>query len=184
MFNTPQGSVLMLFSGWQFRSRIVWLIAVCVLVSLDQLTKTYFANTIPLGGAIPVTEWFNLVHLLNEGAAFSFLADADGWQRPFLITVSLLVVIPVTVVCLSKHIDALDRWIGGAVVAGGTGNLIDRIQTGAVVDFLDVHWHRLHWPAFNLADIYIVLAAITWVLLSLKPATRRTANVHKPKIER
>ncbi len=174
----------MLFSVWQKRSRIVWLIAVCVLVGLDQITKAYFANTIPLGGGIQVTEWFNLVHVLNKGAAFSFLADADGWQRPFLITVGLLVVIPVTVVCLGKPIDALDRWVGGAVVAGGTGNLIDRFQTGAVVDFLDLHWDGLHWPAFNLADIYIVLAAITWFLLSLTLATRRTAPADEPKIKR
>ena len=174
----------MLFSVWLKRPRIVWPISVCVLVGLDQLTKAYFANTIPLGGGIQVTEWFNLVHVLNEGAAFSLLADADGWQRPFLITVSLLVVIPATVVCLSKHVDALDRWIGAAIVAGGTGNLIDRVQTGAVVDFLDLHWQRLHWPAFNLADIYIVLAAITWLVLSLKPATRRTATDPEPGSKR
>jgi signal peptidase II len=51
------------------------------------------------------------------------------------------------------------------VVAGGASNLIDRIQTGAVVDFLDIHWRGMHWPAFNLADSYIVCAVLVWILL-------------------
>ncbi|OOV08803.1 hypothetical protein RF819_20880 [Rhodoferax fermentans] len=54
-------------------------------------------------------------------------------------------------------------WV--AWLAGGASNLIDRIQAGAVVDFLDVHWREWHWPAFNLADSYIVCAVCVWILL-------------------
>lgn len=168
---------------WRRRPRILWLIVVGVLAGLDQLTKAYFANTIPLGGAIEVTDWFRLVHALNEGAAFSLFANADGWQRPFLIAVSLLVIFPVTIVCMTKQIDPVERWLGGIVVAGGTGNLIDRIQTGAVVDYLDVHWNGLHWPAFNLADVYIVCALIVWGLLSYKIFTRPSATTPRAKAE-
>ena len=96
------------------------------------------------GEAVVVTDWFNFVHLLNRGAAFSFLASADGWQRPLLIGVSFLVIVPVTLVCMYKKVEPVERWMGGLVVAGGTSNLIDRIQTGAVVDFLDVHWREWH----------------------------------------
>jgi len=156
------------------------MIVISVLVGLDQLTKAYFAETIPLGGTVQVTDWFNLVHALNEGAAFSLFATADGWQRPFLIAVGLLVIIPVTIVCMAKQIDPTERWLGGIVVAGGTGNLVDRIHMGAVVDFLDVHWRGLHWPAFNLADVYIVAAVIVWGLLSLRLITLPKGH-HRPQ---
>ncbi|MBA3058766.1 MAG: signal peptidase II [Gammaproteobacteria bacterium] len=155
----------MFLTHWRQRQRTLWVILVVTLIGLDQLTKTYFANTIALGEANFVTDWFNLVHALNKGAAFSFLANADGWQRPLLIGVSILVIVPVTLVCMFKKTESIERWAGGLVVAGGTSNLIDRIQTGAVVDFLDLHWRGWHWPAFNLADSYIVCAVFVWVLL-------------------
>jgi signal peptidase II len=155
----------MFLTYWRQRQRMLWVILVGALIGLDRLTKSYFANTIALGEAIPVTDWFNLVHVLNKGAAFSFLANADGWQRPMLIGVSILVVVPITLVCLLKKTDSLEGWAGGLVVAGGASNLIDRIHTGAVVDFLDLHWRGWHWPAFNLADSYIVCAIFVWFLL-------------------
>jgi signal peptidase II len=158
----------MFFFNWRQRPRLLWVIMVGLLIGLDQLTKTYFATTIALGDAVRVTDWFNLVHVLNKGAAFSFLADADGWQRPLLIGVSLLVVVPITLVCVYKEVEPVERWVGGLVVAGGASNLIDRIQIGAVVDFLDVHWRGLHWPAFNLADIYVVSALCVWTLVIWK----------------
>lgn len=148
--------------------RLVWLLFVALLVAADQLAKTYFANTIPLGSGVEVTSWFNLVHILNTGAAFSILADAGGWQRYFFIVIAAVVVIGVTFASLMRRTDPFERKVGALVVAGGGGNLIDRIQSGAVVDFLDVHWRGLHWPAFNLADIFVVAAVGAWLLLSLK----------------
>lgn len=160
----------------QRNSRWTWLAAVTILILLDQSTKSYFSTALKLGEAIQVTEWFNLVHVLNTGAAFSLLADAGGWQRWFFIGVSALVVGVVSVVCLVPKVAPLDRWLGAFVVGGGGGNLVDRIQLGAVVDFLDLHWRGIHWPAFNLADVFIVCAALTWFLVSLK-ATHR----HPPR---
>lgn len=61
-------------------------------------------------------------------------------------------------------------------MAGGSGNLIDRIDSGAVTDFLDVHWRGLHWPAFNLADVFIVLAAGAWILMSLSSSRVASGN--------
>ena len=163
----------MLLFHWRQRPRVLWVIFVGALICLDQLTKIYFANTIALGEAIVVTDWFNFVHVLNRGAAFSYLASADGWQRPLLIGVSFLVIVPVTLVCMYKKMEPVERWMGALVVAGGTSNLIDRIQTGAVVDFLDAHWREWHWPAFNLADSYIICAVGVWILLS-----RNTTPAH------
>ncbi|EWS65833.1 Lipoprotein signal peptidase [Hydrogenophaga sp. T4] len=146
-------------SPWRGRPRLAWLIAVALLLALDQLSKAWFASTIALGTAIEVTTWFNLVHVLNTGAAFSLLADAGGWQRVFFIVIGFVVVVPITFVCLARQVAPLDRVAGALLVAGGGGNLIDRIASGAVTDFLDLHWRGLHWPAFNLADVFIVLAA-------------------------
>jgi len=164
---------------WRVYPRWVWIAVVLALILLDQITKVFFASIIPLGGSIEVTSWFNFVHLLNTGAAFSILADTGGWQRWFFISLSVLVVVPITVLCLLKKIDPAERWIGAGVVAGGGGNLIDRVQTGAVVDFLDVHWRSLHWPAFNLADVFIVCAMIAWVGLSIAISKRKATGLRE-----
>ncbi|MEY3519339.1 MAG: hypothetical protein RLZZ177_54 [Pseudomonadota bacterium] len=150
-----------------------WLAAVAILLLLDQSTKSYFSTTLELGEAIRVTDWLNLVHVLNTGAAFSLLADAGGWQRWFFIGISVLVVGVVSVACLARQAEPLDRWLGAFVVGGGGGNLVDRVQIGAVVDFLDFHWGNIHWPAFNLADVFIVCAALTWCVVSLKAPPRQ-----------
>jgi signal peptidase II len=154
---------------WTQRNpRWIWLVTVTILLWLDQTTKSFFSNALELGEAIAVTQWFNFVYVLNPGAAFSFLADAGGWQRWFFIGISVMVVGIVSTVCLSRKADPLDRWVGAFVVGGGGGNLVDRIQLGAVVDFLDFHWRHIHWPAFNLADIFVVCAALVWFLVSWK----------------
>lgn len=155
---------------WRGRPRLTWLIAVGLLLAIDQLSKVWFASTISLGTAVEVTSWFNLVHVLNTGAAFSLLAEVGGWQRVFFIIVGVMVVVPITFVCLGHQVEPLERLVGALIVAGGSGNLIDRIVSGAVTDFLDLHWQGLHWPAFNLADVFIVAAAGAWILMSLRPS--------------
>ncbi|RJP62621.1 MAG: signal peptidase II [Comamonadaceae bacterium] len=160
---------------WTQRNpRWTWLAAVAVLLFLDQISKSYFSTTLELGEAVKVTEWFNFVHVLNTGAAFSLLADAGGWQRWFFIGVTALVVGVVSVVCLARQAEPLDRWVGAFVVGGGGGNLVDRVQIGAVVDFLDFHWRSIHWPAFNLADIFIVCSMLVWCFASLKSPPRQS----------
>jgi signal peptidase II len=158
----------MMFSRITDFPRMLWLLAVALLITMDQASKSNFSNMIPLEAAVEVTERFNLTHRLNAGAAFSVLSDAGGWQRYFFGLFSAFVVTGISFVCLFRKASPLERSAGAAVVAGGAGNLIDRIQIGAVVDFLDFHLRGLHWPAFNLADVFVVGAVIAWVLLSPK----------------
>lgn len=158
----------------QRHPRWTWLAAVALLLILDQATKSFFSNTLALGESVTVTEWFNFVHVLNAGAAFSFLADAGGWQRWFFIGVTVVVVGVVSVVCLARQAEPLDRWVGAFVVGGGGGNLVDRVQIGAVVDFLDFHWGTIHWPAFNMADVFIVSSVLVWCFASLKSPPRQS----------
>lgn len=160
-------------SRWtQQNPRWLWLAAVAALLLIDQITKAAFSTALERGEVVPVTDWLNFVHVLNTGAAFSLLSDAGGWQRWFFIAVSVLVVGTVSVVCLTRQIEPLDRWVGAFVAGGGGGNLIDRVQTGAVVDFLDLHWRNIHWPAFNLADVFIVCSMLVWCIASMKAPPR------------
>lgn len=153
---------------WRGYPRLTWLMAVILLVALDQLSKVWFASTISLGSVVEVTSWFNLVHVLNTGAAFSLLADAGGWPRVIFIVVGVMVIVPITFVCLARQVEPIERLAGALIVGGGSGNLIDRIASGAVTDFLDLHWRGLHWPAFNFADVFVVAAAGAWLLVSLR----------------
>jgi len=160
-------------SRWTQRNpRWTWLAAVAALLLIDQITKSAFSTALERGEVVQVTDWLNFVHVLNTGAAFSLLADAGGWQRWFFIAVSLVVVGAVSVVCLTRQAEPLDRWVGAFVAGGGGGNLIDRVQTGAVVDFLDFHWRNIHWPAFNLADVFIVCSMLVWCVASMKAPPR------------
>ena len=109
---------------------------------------------------------FQTAHPVNVGAQVSANVIL------VLITVSVLVVGTVSVVCLTRQIEPLDRWVGAFVAGGGGGNLIDRVQTGAVVDFLDLHWRNIHWPAFNLADVFIVCSMLVWCIASMKAPPR------------
>ena len=122
---------------------------------LDVLTKLAVHTYTPYGWSQPVTGFFNLVHVWNMGAAFSFLADAGGWQRYFFVAIAVLVSL-YFLWFLRKPLSAPERWAGSLILGGALGNGFDRAVRGYVVDFLDFHWMGWHWPAFNLADIAIV----------------------------
>ena len=145
---------------------LVWwyLIALIVLV-LDQLTKSWEIAEFYLGQREIITSFFNLVHVHNYGAAFSFLSDAGGWQRWFFAALSALVS-AVIIVWISRLPKT--RWIESLALAlilgGALGNLYDRLVLGYVVDFLDFHWSGSHFPAFNVADSGITMGAILLIL--------------------
>ena len=108
---------------------------------------------------VPVTPFFNLCHVRNTGAAFSFLGDAGGWQIFAFAGIALLV----TAACLFflwRHAKrTLFAFSMSLVISGALGNLWDRLVYGYVTDFLDFHAFGYHWPAFNVADICICIGA-------------------------
>ena len=142
----------------------LWLGLALIILLLDQLTKIAIVGSFQLGETLPLTSFFNLVRVHNPGAAFSFLADAGGWQRWFftgLGTVAALVMIYLlrmhagqSLFCLS-----LSLLLGGAV-----GNVIDRVLYSHVIDFLDFHYAGWHFPAFNVADSAITVGACLLIL--------------------
>lgn len=134
---------------------------------LDQLTKLWVLAKVPLHGGFELTGFFNLVHVRNSGAAFSFLAGEPGWQRFFFIALALTVSL-VLLHLLRKPAPRPTHAAYALVLGGAVGNLIDRLMHGNVVDFLDFHAAGWHWPAFNVADSAISLGAAWLVWISLR----------------
>ncbi|MBP6089240.1 MAG: lipoprotein signal peptidase [Polaromonas sp.] len=136
-----------------------WMGLIFALVAIEQGIKILVQNVITLHDTIPVLPSFNLVHVLNPGAAFSFLSDAGGWQRNALSILALIICLILLIALWRKPTPRAESFAYALIIAGGLGNVIDRIRIGAVVDFVDFYWRLWHWPAFNFADAYIFIAA-------------------------
>ena len=131
-----------------------------LVVVLDQISKQLAEAQLVYHKAIAVFPGFNFTLMYNEGAAFSFLSDAGGWQRWFFTTLSIA--ISIVLIIWIKRLDHDKRILaaGLALILGGAiGNVIDRILFGHVIDFIDVYYQTHHWPAFNIADSAIFLGA-------------------------
>ena len=136
-----------------------WLAIALVIVLVDQFTKLLIVGSMQLGESTPVTTFFNIVRAHNSGAAFSFLADASGWQRWFFTGLGAVASVVMVVLLRSHASEKLFCFAISCVLGGAVGNVIDRVLYGYVVDFLDFHWMAMHFPAFNAADSAITLGA-------------------------
>lgn len=144
-----------------------WLALAGLVVVLDHLTKWWISSTMAYQETIPVFSFFALVHVHNYGAAFSFLADAGGWQRWFFIAIGIVATV-IIVRLLKTHAREPRMALGLALVLGGAlGNVIDRAALGYVVDFLYFHYQGFSWPAFNVADSAISVGAALLIWDSL-----------------
>ena len=149
-----------------------WLVLSAFFIALDQSTKSYFSGILPLGSRHAVNDIFNLVHTRNYGAAFSFLADAGGWQRYFFLAFALAVSAVLATLIVRGVKSRLETFAYSAIIGGAMGNAFDRIRLGYVVDFLDFHWKDWHWPAFNVADICLSLGVLFLLMSSLVQSAR------------
>ena len=147
-------------------SLVPWLTWAAIVLVLDQFTKTLILGYYQLGDSTPVTSFFNVVRVHNLGAAFSFLADAGGWQRWFFTGIGVVAVGFMLWMLKSHPGQKLFAFAVSSLLGGAVGNVVDRLMHGYVVDFLDFHWAWLnplfrggHFPAFNLADAAITLGA-------------------------
>ncbi len=161
----------------QPRYRLVSILVILVL-GLDQLTKLWVASVLPLWSSKTVIPgFFNLVHVLNKGAAFGFLHDLDAAWRPyvFLAVTALAVVLIMHLLRTVPREDKVLFTALGLILGGALGNLIDRIRLGEVIDFLDFHIGQYHWPAFNIADVAISFGS---VLLLVSVYRNRRYGLH------
>jgi len=150
-----------------------WFGASAAIVLADQLTKWLVLARFAPGERIELTGFFNLVLVFNKGAAFSFLADAPGWQTPVLVAFAAAAAIVVSVLLLRSPGRALFCAGLALILGGAVGNVIDRLRFGQVVDFLDLHAGGWHWPAFNVADSAITVGAVLLILDGLRHREKR-----------
>jgi signal peptidase II len=153
-----------------------WLVLAVAILVADQFTKYLVTENLTLHEVVTITSFFNLVLVYNPGAAFSFLADQAGWQKALFITIGLAASVWI-IHLLRKHPhETLFCLALSLVLAGALGNVIDRLQFGAVIDFLDFHAYGWHWPAFNVADAAISCGAALLIWDAFRPRKRDTAD--------
>jgi len=148
------------------KNLIIFILGAAVIVALDQITKAAIVEKFSLHESHSVIDGlFNIVYVMNPGAAFGFLADASElFRRIFFtgITVTVILLI-IYYIVKSKLQNTLYLISLTLIFSGAVGNLIDRIRYGAVVDFLDVYIGTAHWPAFNVADSSISIGAVLMI---------------------
>ncbi len=152
-------------------SLLVWLGLALIILIFDQLTKVMVVGYYKLGDSTVLASYFNVVRVHNEGAAFSFLAGAGGWQRWFFTGIGFAAAGFIVWMLKSHPGQKLFSFAMACILGGAIGNVIDRLLYGYVVDFLDFHGSFLnpvfsggHFPAFNVADSAISVGAACLIL--------------------
>ena len=138
-----------------------WMAVAALVIVADQVTKWAIIEWVSLYEKVPLNSFINLTHQRNTGAAFSFLADAGGWQRWFFVVLASVVSVVIAVwMWRIRHERLAVLSAGLALVLGGAlGNLIDRAQYGYVTDFIQVWFGDWAYPSFNVADVGITVGA-------------------------
>ena len=158
-------------SSQESSSKWYVLLALGVLIA-DQITKWWAQMSLPMAQAIKVTDFLNWFLIYNPGAAFSFLSQADGWQRWFFTVIGIVAAV-VIIWLLQKNTHDRPFCLALSLILGGAiGNVLDRLLYGAVVDFIDVHYDGWHWPAFNIADSAISIGATLIVINEIRRAIK------------
>ena len=150
-----------------------------LVIVLDQLTKYLAETLLVMHQPVAVLPSFNLMLTYNTGAAFSFLADAGGWQRWFFLILG--VVISAGLLVWLYRLRPSEKWLALAlalILGGALGNMIDRVWLGQVIDFIQLYYERWYWPAFNIADSAISVGAVLLVLDSLR--TKQPDSLQNP----
>ena len=148
---------------------ITWMVVAVTVVFADQLTKWAIIEWVPLYDKIPLNSFINITHQKNPGAAWSFLANAGGWQRWFFVVLSTGVSVLIAVwLWRIRNAGQMLLSAGLALVLGGAvGNLVDRILLGHVTDFIQVMFGSWAFPSFNVADAGISVGAALLIIDAL-----------------
>jgi len=143
-----------------------WFALSVLVIFFDYISKIAVLSTFLPGESRVVTSFVNLVLVFNKGAAFSFLAGAEGWQTLFFAAIAVVASFVIAVLILKNKDKKLFCGALALILGGALGNLYDRLVYGQVVDFLDFHAAGWHWPAFNVADSAITVGAAILILES------------------
>ncbi len=148
---------------------LTWMVVAIVVVIGDQVTKWAIIEWVPLYDVVPINSFINITHQKNPGAAFSFLADAGGWQRWFFVVLAtgVSIVIAVWLWRIRKEAQTVLSAGLALVLGGAVGNLIDRFVLGHVTDFIQVMFGSWAFPSFNVADAGISVGAALLIIDAL-----------------
>jgi signal peptidase II len=152
---------------------------VCATLGIDQATKSWALNDLwqrsPDGVAL--APFLNLRLGFNSGISFGLFAESAA-EAPWLLVVFKVAVVVVLALWLWRTRNPIEAVSLGAIMGGALGNVADRIRYGAVVDFIDAHAVGLHWPTFNMADVFIVsgVTGLIWASLRTRPVGQRDVS--------
>ena len=153
-------------------SLLPWLGIAAIVILLDQITKALILRTLQFGDSHTVNAYFNIVYWRNLGAAFSFLHDANGWQRWMFVGLGAVAAAFIVWMLRSHGGQRLFSWALALILGGALGNVIDRLVHGYVIDFIQLHYGSAAFPSFNIADSAITLGAGLLILDELRRVRR------------
>ena len=155
-----------------------WLLLSTAIIALDQWTKHVVLATLTLHQPVAfIGGFWNWMLAYNEGAAFSFLGGATGWQRWMFAALAIVVSAGMAWwLARTPRGDWRTALPFALVIGGALGNLVDRIRFGHVVDFIQWYWRDYYWPTFNVADSAIVAGAIALLLFGMRNKPRTAVN--------
>ncbi len=161
-------------------SRWLWLSAAVIV--LDLATKAWIRHAFAPGAGVDVNAFLRIELVFNTGAAFSFLADAGGWQRWFFTALSIVISTGIVILLGRPHQRRIVPLALALVLGGALGNLWDRVSLGRVVDFIVAHVGEHAWPAFNVADSAITIGVALLLLDTVRSgsAPREARPPEKP----
>jgi signal peptidase II len=150
-----------------------WTGVAALVLLLDQFTKVLILMNYRYGQGTYLFDWLNIVRVHNKGAAFSFLAGADGWQRWAFIALGLAAAVFILYLLYTHAGQRLFCFALALLLGGALGNVLDRLIHGYVVDMIDFHIGRWHFPAFNVADTALTFGVV-FLLIDELTRVRRT----------
>ncbi|MCF6767295.1 signal peptidase II [Thiotrichales bacterium 19S11-10] len=150
------------------RGQLRWLWVAAMMLVVDFSTKILALTNLDYQKPVAIFPFLNMNLAFNRGAAFSFLASKSGWQLWFFsiiaIIVSVVILILLSKLYRNENIKAISLCL---ILSGAIGNVLDRINYGYVIDFIDLHYNSYHWPTFNIADTSICIGAFLFIVSSL-----------------
>ncbi len=156
-----------------------WLLVLLAIV-LDQITKMAVLKNFQFAERLNIIpNFFDLTLVYNTGAAFSFLADAGGWQKFFFLGLAVVICSYLARAIVKNHFGTWGKWGAAAIIGGAIGNVVDRLLHGHVVDFLLFYWRDWFYPAFNIADSFICVGAVCLIIDSIRAGKAEKAAAAK-----
>ena len=192
-------SDIMVGMNKELKSKMLPLVLAVVVIVLDQITKALICHFIPINtfGTQVLGDFIQIIHVRNNGVAFSFGANWPDVLRRLAFSIIPIIVLGIVIRIYFKNNDftQVQRWGICGVVGGGFGNIIDRVfRPAGVVDFIDVKWFGIEssplqlfqmerWPTFNVADSAVVVCGIMLVISFLVQIIRESKNKSEDSVE-